>query len=295
VGVRFGVTPAPTPIPPRKPGTPARGAEDLDALLPAAAPPAVPPPAGFAERAAAIGLEFDDGEVERLGVYLALLLAANERMNLTAVTDPATAWTRHIADSLSLLPMLADLPEGSRVIDVGSGGGLPGVPLAVCLPGLRFTLLEATGKKAAFLERAARLLGLSNVEVRHDRAERAGQDRGAKGTGAGAMREAFDGVVARAVGRLASLAEITVPFAKIGGRVLLMKGEKAAEEVAEAEGALRLLNAMYVQTVEMPTGRVVVLEKNSATPKIYPRGDGEPTSKPLGVKTAGKGTRKGGG
>jgi 16S rRNA (guanine527-N7)-methyltransferase len=265
----------------------------LEAILPREAPVDLSPPADFAEKAAAMGVEFDEGDMIRLGVYLAMLLASNERMNLTAVTDPAAAWSRHILDSLSLLPMLADLPEGSRIVDVGSGGGLPGLPLAICMPAMRFTLLEATGKKAAFLERAAGLLGLTNVEVRHERAERAGQDRGVKGTGAGAMREVFDAVVARAVGRLASLAEITVPFAKIGGRVLLMKGEKAAEEIAEAEGALRLLNAVYVQTVEMPTGRVVVIEKNSATPKIYPRGDGEPTSKPLGVKAAKKGGGKG--
>lgn len=260
---------------------PARPQHDVKHILPTTLPPALTPPTDFAAQAAAMGVEFDEPDVPRLGAFLGLLLAVNETMNLTAIKDPVAAWSRHILDSLSLIPLLADLPEDARVIDVGSGGGLPGLPLAICMPHLRFTLLEATGKKAAFLERAASLLELSNVDVIHDRAERAAHNRGTKEDRSVGTREAFDAVVARAVGRLNSLAEITVPFAKIGGRVLLMKGEKAAEEIAEADTAFKLLNAVFVQIVELPTGKVVVLEKNSATPRIYPRGDGEPTNRPL--------------
>jgi 16S rRNA (guanine527-N7)-methyltransferase len=261
---------------------PPRPQHDVKDILPHALPEPLTPPADFAAKAGEIGVEFDEPDVPRLGAYLALLLTVNETMNLTAIKDPETAWSRHILDSISLIPMLADLDESARVIDVGSGGGLPGIPLAICMPHLRFTLLEATGKKAAFLERAASLLGLSNVDVIHDRAERAAHNRGSREDRSAGTREAFEAVVARAVGRLNSLAEITVPFAKIGGRVLLMKGEKAAEEVIEADTAFKLLNAVFVQTIELPTGKVVVLEKNSATPRIYPRGDGEPTNRPLG-------------
>ncbi len=95
------------------------------------------------------------------------------------------------------------------------------------------------------------------------------------------MREQFDAVVARAVGRLASLAEITVPFAKVGGRILLIKGQKAEEELEEAATALHALKAVHAGTIDTPTGRIVVLEKNSATPRTFPRRDGEPRRSPI--------------
>lgn len=232
------------------------------------------------------GIDFEPGDLDRLGRFLAMLLAANETMNLTAIKDPAEAWTRHVADSLTLLPALAQLSAGSRVIDVGSGGGLPGLPLAIVLPHLRFTLLDSTGKKAEFVRRAAAALGLSNVEVIADRAERLAHDRGARAVEgrAGGHREAYDAVIARAVGRLPTLLELTVPFAKVGAPLLLIKGEQADAEVAEAKGALHLLKASHVQTIATPTGRIVVIEKGAATPKLYPRADGEPKRVPLGVE-----------
>jgi 16S rRNA (guanine527-N7)-methyltransferase len=246
----------------------------------------------FLDAAATLGIEFDDGDLQRLGTYLELLLEANKTTNLTAIREPDAAWMRHILDSLTLLPALAELPEGATVIDVGSGGGLPGMPLAIALPHLRFTLLEATGKKAVFLRTTATTLGLSNVTILCERAEKAAHDRGER-TGAGRQgghREAYDAVVARAVGRLVSLAEITVPFAKApsegqaGGEVLLIKGQQADEEVEESKAALHALKAVHVRTFDTPTGRVIVLGKGAATPKLYPRRDGEPKRSPLGVR-----------
>src|SRR5690606_36324378 len=119
-------------------------------------------------------------DLEQLGRYLALLLAVNQQFNLTAITDPAEAWKRHILDSLTLLGPLSALAEAQgdaplRVADVGSGGGLPGLVLAIVMPEARFTLLEATGKKAEFLRFAAAALGLTNVEVVAERAEKAGR------------------------------------------------------------------------------------------------------------------------
>lgn len=233
-------------------------------------------PAGFVEAARELGVEFEASDLERLGRYLAMLLAANEVVNLTAISDAEQAWTRHVLDSLTLMAPLSELEEGARVIDVGSGGGLPGIPLAICMGHLRFTLLEATGKKAQFLRAASAALGLTNVEVVNERAEAAGQDHRDH-------RERYDAVVARAVGPMSVIAELTVPLAKEGtGRVLLVKGQRAEEELASAKAALHLLHAVHAGTIETPTGKIVVLEKPRKTPRAYPRAAGEPKRRPLG-------------
>lgn len=247
---------------------------------------ALAPPDEFLGEAAKLGVEFEPGDLERLGRYLGMLLIANERANLTSITEPSEAWRKHILDSLTLLQVLAELPERARVIDVGTGGGVPGLPLAIVMPQLRFTLLEATGKKVEFLKQAAEALGLANVEVVQGRAEEVGQDRGEKtGTGRhGGHREQYDAVVARAVGALNVLSELTVPLAKPSGIVALIKGQKAAEELEAAKEALHQLKAVHEATIETPTGRIVVLSKGAATPKMYPRRDGEPNRAPIGSK-----------
>lgn len=271
-----------------KPDRPIQNREKLD-VSKLEVKPSVPP-ADFLSAVKGLGIEFDAGEVANLGLYLALLLKANQTQNLTAVRDEKEAWRRHILDSITLLPALADFPEGARVIDVGSGGGLPGIPLAIALPHLKFTLLEATAKKCDFLNQAIGRIGLANTTVLQGRSERVGHDRGERTdkfgtvTHSGGHREAYDAVVARAVGRLATLIELTAPLCKIGGSVLLIKGEKAEEELKEAERALHLLKVVHVETVPTPTGRIVILEKRSATPRDYPRADGEPSRAPLGAK-----------
>ncbi len=183
-------------------------------------------PAEVRAALAAQGVELEPGEGQALQRYLQLLLEANERFNLTAVTDPVLAWTRHIQDSLSLVPFIVSA-EARTLLDVGSGGGLPGIPLAIVLPDVQVTLLETTGKKAEFLRQTAATLGLRNVQVVQARAEDAGQDHHQ-------YRERFDVVTSRAVGRLAMLLELTVPFARELGTVLSIKGEQAEAEVADA-------------------------------------------------------------
>ena len=155
---------------------------------------------------------------------------------------------RHVQDSLTLVPFLASA-GAKRVIDVGSGGGLPGLPLAIAMPDVEFTLLEATGKKAAFLADTARALGCGNVRVVQERAEVAGQDHHVH-------RARYDVAVSRAVGRLNVLAELTVPFVREGGTVLCIKGAQAPEEVAEAKQALYRLHAQVADLVRTPTGTV---------------------------------------
>jgi 16S rRNA (guanine527-N7)-methyltransferase len=230
-------------------------------MSPAARPPLelpnpVPlaPPEGFGARLTAIGVDVDVTALARLGDYLARLLAMNEQMNLTAIEDPAAAWEKHVLDALTLVPLLAEIGAGSRLVDVGSGGGLPGVPLAVARPDLRVTLVEATQKKAAFLAAVAGALGLANVTVRAARAEQ---------LAAGELRGAFDVVTARAVGRLVTLVPLTAPLARTGGLVLLVKGQRADEEVVEATRVIEQQRCSHEKTVATPTGRIVVLRRGA--------------------------------
>lgn len=233
-------------------------------------------PEWLAAALAEISIEPDPGDTERLGRFLALLLDANSSLNLTAITEPDAAWRKHIFDALTLIQVLAELPKGAMVADVGSGGGVPGIPLAICLPHLRFALIEATGKKADFLRAAAAGLELDNVLVINDRAEAVARSHKDQ-----LGRERYDAVIARALGRLNVAAELTVPLAKPGGVIALVKGEKADEELAEAGPALGLLGARHAGTIQTPTGRIVVLEKATRTPRTYPRAAGEPKRKPL--------------
>jgi 16S rRNA (guanine527-N7)-methyltransferase len=218
--------------------------------LPAAVP--LTPPHGFEARLEAMGASVSAATLAQLGDYLARLLAMNEQMNLTSIKEPEAAWERHILDSLTLLPLLAAVPAGARLVDIGSGGGVPGIPLAIARPDLEVTLVEATQKKAAFLSAVASAMSLSNVTVRSGRAEQLGRDE---------LRGAFDVVTARAVSRLVTLAPLTMPFARPRGIVLLIKGQRAEEELAEAASVLGKQQATHEKTIATPTGRVLELRR----------------------------------
>ena len=190
---------------------------------------------------------------------------------------------RHVLDSLSCL-LFAPLYEASRVADIGSGGGLPGIPLAVMLPGTEVTLLEATGKKTAFLRYASEELGLPNVRVVNARVEESGREE--------VHRAAYDVCTVRALARLSVVAEYSLPLLRLGGTVVAMKGRLDAEERDEGERALGQLGGRvreevrvnYSSGVEQGERRLLLLEKTGETPDAYPRRTGVPARNPLGAR-----------
>jgi len=220
-------------------------------------------------------------------LYASILLRENAKYNLTAITDPEEIRQKHFADSLALLDDPSPrqrlngegaLPPGASLLDVGPGGGFPGVPLKIARPDISLTLLEATGKKAEFLRALARELGLE-ADVVHARAEEAAHDP--------AYRERFDAVTARAVAALPLLCELCLPFVKVGGAFVAYKGpaDKAREEIDAARNAVKLLGA-DLECVHSGTtvygGRTrIILRKISQTPARYPRNHGAIIKKPL--------------
>ncbi len=207
-----------------------------------------------------LGIELEPREEALLARYLGMLFFANERFNLTRI-DPESAWTRHVVDCMTLLAPMASIEQLTRAIDVGSGGGLPGIPLAIARGEIRWTLLEATGKKAKFLEAVVRRLGLTNVTVLNARAEDVARTP---------LRESFDLTTSRAVGGLADLAMYSIPLLRIGGIMLAIKGDRAGEEIASAKQPLYELHANVVGELKGPTNTVVAIEKTRKTPAKFP-------------------------
>ena len=216
-----------------------------------------------------------DSQDAALARYLDLLIAGNQRMNLTRITDRAAAEIGHVGDALTLLRYLPSGPI--RLADVGSGGGVPGIPLAIARPDAAVTLIESTSKKAKFLTDSAEALGLVNIKVRAERAEDAGL---------GPLRESFDVVTVRAVGIMAWLVEWCLPLVKVGGTMLAMKGPRLAEELPAAIRTIRILGGgePTVHPVELPgtDGHVIVaIKKVRKTDSRFPRPATSAKGKPL--------------
>lgn len=223
------------------------------------------------------GIDLVPAQLDRFARYQAMLLDWNTRINLTAIAAPEDVQRKHFLDSLTCLAVLP--PGPLRLIDVGSGAGFPGLPLKLVRPELSITLLEATGKKAKFLEYVVAELGLAGVRIVNARAEEAGRDP--------AERERYDWAVARAVAPMPELAEYLLPLVRTGGFALAQKGRDAA---AEAAGAARVFERLggrlaEVRAVTVPgledERALIVLEKVTTTPRQYPRRPGEPRRKPI--------------
>ncbi|MEG2603920.1 MAG: 16S rRNA (guanine(527)-N(7))-methyltransferase RsmG [Clostridia bacterium] len=228
-----------------------------------------------------LGIAYDCAAPERLAAYHALLEDWNERVNLTGDASFALALDRHYVDSIAPLALEGLFPERASLIDVGSGAGFPGLPLAIVRPDLQVTLLDSLNKRLAFLAAVVDALGLRNVRLVHARAEDGGR--------AAPHREQYDIAVARAVAPLPVLCELLLPFVRPGGSMLCYKGPAAAEEMAAGRRAALLLGgdaprALPVRIPAQPDWRHCVLasQKIQRTARQYPRKAGTPSREPLG-------------
>ena len=225
---------------------------------------------------AQLGLEPDRTAVERFDRYAQLLIEWNQKINLTAITQPEQIVTRHFVDSLTFFSA-ADPAHGARLIDVGSGAGFPGLPLKILREDLSVTLLDGTGKRVRFLQEAASELGLTITAV-HARAEDAAKDP--------QHRERYDFATARAVAALRELSEYCLGFVRPGGAFVAMKGPDAQEEIAAARHAVAVMGGeigtVLQKTLSDGSGRTLVdIKKRSQTPTSYPRCSAKITKKPL--------------
>jgi 16S rRNA (guanine527-N7)-methyltransferase len=227
---------------------------------------------------AALGIVCSETTLETFRRYMELVLQYNEHVNLTAITDPDMFAIKHFADSV----LCAAWPEtiaAREVVDVGTGAGFPGIPLAILLPAHRFTLIDSLGKRVRILTELAPRLGLKNVRAVHGRAEDLAHDP--------AFRGKFDLCVSRAVARLPVLAEYCLPFLSAGGLLFAYKGDDVADEVAAARNALSLLGGGLREIRVASLGAhelrhsIVIVEKTGETPSKYPRRAGAPERRPL--------------
>lgn len=225
-----------------------------------------------------LGVAADGVTLDRLARYHALLTEWNARIDLTAVLDPEEMVDRHYLDSAAPLA-LGLIPQGARVIDVGTGAGLPGIPLCILRPDLRVTLLDAQRKRVTFLQAAIEALDLPAQAV-HMRAEDAARDE--------ARRETYDVAVSRAVAATPTLLELTLPFVRVGGRAIAWKGPGLQAELEQARRAAHLLGGALEGVLDAPVpGRdwqhvLLVCAKRQKTARQYPRRAGLPGKNPLG-------------
>lgn len=211
-------------------------------------------------------IEITDEQMYRLGMYSEMLVQWNEKINLTAITDPEGISVKHFFDSIYPFS-LVDLPKGSTLIDVGTGAGFPSCPVKIWRGDIKITLLDSLQKRITFLAQLSDSLSLGATCI-HSRAEDLGKSA--------EFREKFDFATARAVANLSDLCEYCLPFVKVGGKFLALKGSGADEEIKQAKDAVKLLGGKITQTTEytLPNGdgrTLVVIDKVSATPDKYPR------------------------
>ena len=225
-------------------------------------------------------IELDENKAKALKIYKELLVEWNEKMNLTAITEDYEVIIKHFVDCLECTHLITD---EKKIIDVGTGAGFPGMPLAIYYPQIEFTLLDGLNKRLIFLEEVVNKLGLKNVKIVHARAEEAARNE--------EYFETFDAVVSRAVANLPVLLEYTSPYVKVNGKCIVMKGDNAKEELDLAKNAMNILKLKNIENKEYKYSYTIdneeynrtifYIEKVGNTPNKYPRNYGQIKKKAL--------------
>ena len=235
-------------------------------------------PQEFYQLLAQQGIELTDRQKDQFERYFQLLVEWNEKINLTAITEKNEVYLKHFYDSIA--PVLQGLIDNQelKLLDIGAGAGFPSLPMKIICPQLDVTIIDSLNKRINFLKLLAEELALDKVHFYHGRAEDFAQDK--------AFRAKFDLVTARAVARMQVLSELTIPYLKVGGKLLALKASNAPEELEEAKNALNLLFSKVQDNLSyaLPNGDprfITVVEKKKETPNKYPRKAGMPNKRPL--------------
>jgi len=223
-----------------------------------------------------LNIELSDVQIEQFYNYMNILIEWNKVMNLTGITEPKEVIIKHFIDSLTVLNKI---DKQSKIIDVGTGAGFPGIPIKIAFPETEVILLDSLNKRINFLNEVIEKLKLKNIETIHGRAEDYGKNE--------KYREKQDIAIARAVAPLNILLEYLMPFVKVNGKCICMKGSNLEEEMRESNNAVKLLGGkilnkeeFYIPNTDIKRS-IIEIEKDKNTPNLYPRKAGTPTKNPL--------------
>lgn len=228
------------------------------------------------KKAKKMQIELSNQQLEQFYLYMNLLLEWNGKINLTAITDPKEIILKHFIDSITIAPYLKN---AQSILDIGTGAGFPGIPLAILENSKDFVLMDSLNKRIIFLQEVIQNIALTGVQAIHGRAEELGKEK--------EHREHYDLVTSRAVAKLNILLEYMLPFVKVGGRCICMKSQEIEEELEEAKQAIELLGGKLerVDEIILPESdvkrKIIVIQKVRQTPIKYPRKPGTPTKEPI--------------
>jgi 16S rRNA (guanine527-N7)-methyltransferase len=224
------------------------------------------------------GINLSPTQLTQFETYYKLLVEWNEKMNLTAITEKPEVYLKHFFDSISAA-FYFDFTKEYSICDVGAGAGFPSIPLKICFPHLKISIVDSLQKRITFLNELSKELQLENVTFYHDRAETFGHKTD--------IRESFDLVLARAVARMSVLSELCLPLVKVNGTFIAMKAASVSEELEDGKKAIATVGGIvkdvhhFLLPIENSERNIVIVEKNKVTPKKYPRKPGTPNRSPI--------------